>query len=134
VQLDPTTPRTVRIAGVLVCLQGLIGVVFAVVLIIQPGVLSLADRAGEAGFFLLMAAAVIGFGVALVLGKRGARSPAIVVELLLTGIAGYVTVPSRQAGWGILIAAFCIYTLYLLLNANVRDWAMDREPSDKDPD
>lgn len=133
-RLDPTTPRTVRIAGVLVGLQGLVGVVFAVVLIAQPGVLSLADRAGEAGFFLLMAAAVIGLGVALVLGKRGARSPAIVVELLLTGIAGYVTVPSGQTGWGLLIAAFCIYTLYLLLNAGVRDWAMDREPSDKDPD
>lgn len=67
-------------------------------------------------------------------GKRGARSPAVVIELILVGIAGYVTVPSGQVVYGILIAVICVYTLYLLLNAGVRSWVMDAPAADKDPD
>ena len=133
-QLDSDAPRSVRLAGVIVGLQGLVGVVFAVVLLVSPGALNTRDRLGESGFFLLMAAAVIGMGVALVLGKRGARSPAVVTELILIGIAAYVTVPSGRAAYGIPIAAVCVYALYLLLNPRVRDWIMDARTSDKDPD
>lgn len=133
-QLDPDTPRSVRLAGVIVGLQGLAGVVFAVVLLVSPGALTSRDRLGEAGFFLLIAAVVVALGVALVLGKRGARSPAVVVELILVGIAGYVTVPSGRAAYGVPIAIICVYTLYLLLNAGARTWVMDASAADKDPD
>jgi hypothetical protein len=132
---DPSTPTTVRIAGVIVGLQGLVGVVVAVMLLVQPGVLSVTDRLGEAGFFALMAAAVTGFGIALVLGKRGARSPAVLVELLLIGIAAYATVPSKQPLYGIPVAVLCVFVLYLLLNPGARDWVTDRDTSDHhDPD
>lgn len=133
-QLDPDTPRSVRLAGGIVGLQGLAGVVFAIVLLASPGSLTMRDRLGEAGFFLVIAAVVIGLGVALVLGKRGARSPAVVTELILVGIAGYVTVPSGQAAFGVPIAIVCVYALYLLLNADVRNWVMDARTADKDPD
>lgn len=121
-------------AGAVVCLQGLVGVVFAVVLLVTPGSLTTQDRLGESGFFLVMAAGVVALGVALVLGKRGARSPAVVTELILLGIAGYVTVPSHQVAYGVPIAVVCVGTLYLLLSASVRDWVMPKEPSDQDPD
>jgi hypothetical protein len=134
VQLDPETPRNIRWAGGIVAAEGLIGVVFAVVILVAPGSLNTRDRFGEAGFFLLMAAAVVALGIALVLGKRGARSPAVVVELILVGIAGYVTVPSGQIVWGLVIAVVCIYTLFLLLNSDARDWVMGRQTSDQDPD
>lgn len=133
-QLDPDTPRTVRWAGISVAAQGLVGVVFAVVILVAPGSLTTRDRLGEAGFFLLMALAVMALGAALVLGKRGARSPAVVVELILVGIAGYVTVPSGQIVWGLLIAVVGILTLFLLLNSGAREWVMDRQTSDQDPD
>lgn len=126
-RLDPSTPATVRIAGVIVGLQGLAGIVVAVLLLVGPGVLRLSDRLGEAGFFALMAAAVMGFGIALVLGKRGARSPAVLVELLLIGIAGYATVPSSRPEYGIPVAVLCLAVLYLLLNTRGREWAMDQE-------
>ncbi|TDV52476.1 hypothetical protein [Actinophytocola oryzae] len=129
-RLDADAPRTVRIAGAVIGLQGLVGLVFAVVLAFAPGTLTSKDRFGEAGFFALMAAAVIGFGVALVLGRRGARSPAVVVQLILIGIAGYVTVPSGQAAYGIPIAIVCIGVLYLLLNPAARTWVMGREDPD----
>jgi hypothetical protein len=134
VRLDPSTPRTVRAAGALLGLQGLAGLVFAVVLLVQPGVLTVRDRLGEAGFFALIAAAVIGFGVALVLGRRGARSPAVVIELLLIGIAGYATVPSSRPEYGIPVALVCLAVLYLLLNSQARTWYMDLLESDQDPD
>jgi hypothetical protein len=134
VQLDPETPRNIRLAGGLVAAQGLVGVVFAVVVLAAPGSLTMRDRFGEAGFFLLLALTVVALGVALVLGKRGARSPSVVVELILVGIAGYATVPSGQILWGLLIAVVCLYTLFLLLNSHARDWVMDRQTSDKDPD
>jgi hypothetical protein len=130
VRLDPDTPKTVRIAGLLVGLQGLCGIVFAVVLMVQPGVLNAADRYGEAAFFVVLGAGVIGFGAALVLGKRGARSPAVVIELLLLGIAGYATVPSSRPEYGLPVAAVCLFTLYLLLNSGVRDWVMDLQDPD----
>jgi hypothetical protein len=134
VQLDPDTPRSVRLAGGIVGLQGLVGVVFAVVLLVSPGALSTRDRLGESGFFLLIAAVVIAMGVALVFGKRGARSPAVVTELILVGIAGYVTIPSGQAAFGVPIAIVCVYALYLLLNADARNWVMDTQASEQDPD
>jgi hypothetical protein len=130
VRLDPGTPTTVRTAGVLVGLQGLAGIVFAVVVAVQPGALNTADRLGEAGFFAVMAAAVIGFGVALVFGKRGARSPAVVIELLLLGIAGYATVPSSRPEYGIPVAVLCLAVLYLLLNPQGREWVMDQQDPD----
>jgi hypothetical protein len=130
VRLDPGTPTTVRAAGVLVGLQGLAGIAFAIALLVGPGVLTTADRLGEAGFFALMAAAVIGFGVALVFGKRGARSPAVVIELVLLGIAGYATVPSSRPEYGLPVAALCLVVLYLLLNPRGREWVMDREDPD----
>jgi hypothetical protein len=134
VPLDPSTPTTVRAGGLLVGLQGLGGLAFAVVVLVQPGVLTTSDRLGEAGFLALLAAAVIGLGIALVLGKRGARSPAVVVELVLVGIAGYATVPSSRPELGIPFAAFCILVLYLLLNPRARNWVMDLEAADQDPD
>jgi hypothetical protein len=131
VRLDPSTPTTVRVGGILVGLQGLAGIVFAVVLLVQPGVLATSDRLGEAGFFAVMAAAVIGFGIALVFGKRGARSPSVLIELLLLGIAGYATGPSSRPEYGIPVAVLCLLVLYLLLNTRGREWAMDRV---EDPD
>jgi hypothetical protein len=102
--------------------------------VVAPGELTTRDRLGEAGFFALMAAAVVGFGVALVLGKRGARSPAVVIELILIGIAGYVTVPSGQVLYGVPIAIVCVATLYLLLNTRAREWVMDARTANQDPD
>lgn len=130
---DPSTPTTVRAAGAIVGLQGLGGLVFAVVLLVQPGVLRASDRYGEAGFFALLACAVLGFGLALVYGKRGARSPVVVIQLLLLGIAGYATVPSSRPEYGIPVAVVGIVVLYLLLNPRARDWVMD-QPAEKDPD
>lgn len=134
-RLDPETPRTVRAAGVLVGLQGLVGIVFAVVLLVTPGSLRSPDRYGEAAYFAVIGAAVLGCGVALVLGKRGVRSPTTVAEILLLGVAWYAAGPSGRPEYGIPVAVVCVVVLYLLFNAKARVWAMDLPDGAKqDPD
>lgn len=121
---DP--PKNVVVAGVLIALQGLGGLVIAVVLLLRPETATSVERHGEASFLALGAAVVIGFGIALMLGKRGARSPAIVVEILQLGISAYATFPNSLFALGVPAIGSCLWVLYLLLNADVRDWALDR--------
>lgn len=125
-------PRTVIGAGVLVGLQGLVGVVFAVIVLVRafggastPG----NNLYGQAGYFAVLGGAVLGVGIALVLGKQGARSPAVVVEILLFGVALYAIGPSGQPQFGVPVAALSVLVVYLLFTARSREWSLgvDRE-------
>ncbi|MGH4007447.1 MAG: hypothetical protein ACRDTH_04645 [Pseudonocardiaceae bacterium] len=126
---DPTTPRPVRAAGMLVGLQGLAGVAIGV------GMLVLAVR-GRTGPVPILATAVwlAGFGVILlaigfnlVRGRHGARTPAIVAQLLLLGVCWYAAGPSSQPGYGVLAAAFCVAVLVLLLCPPALRWSTGRD-------
>jgi len=70
-------PRSVRVAGVLVAVQGLAGLAFAVaVLVLAFGdTRNAGNLYGEAGFFGIMAAAIIAMAVGLILGHRWTRYP-----------------------------------------------------------
>jgi hypothetical protein len=126
-------PRQVRVAGWSVGLQGLVGVVFAVVLAVQ------ALRAGEgpgsafgaAGYFLIVGAALVGVGIGLVAGKRGARTPAIVAELLLLPVVYSLLGPSKQLVWGIVTGALVIATFLLLISDAARGWSMGLPDRDR---
>jgi hypothetical protein len=133
VRLDTDTPQTVRGAGVLVGLQGLVGIVFAVALLVRAlsGVETIGNLYGEAAYFAIVGAAVVGCGVALVLGKRGARGPTTVVQILLIGVAWYATGPSGRPEYGIPIGAVCVLVLYLLHNVKAREWAVDLPDEDE---
>ena len=141
-RLDPDTPPTVRGAGVLVGLQGLVGVGFAVALLVRAftGADVVGNLYGEAAYFAIIGAAVVGCGIALLLGRRGARGPTTVVEILLLGVAWYATGPSSRPEYGIPVAAVSVVVLYLLYNRRGREWAVDlpgaedaadREPPDR---
>jgi hypothetical protein len=121
----PDAPRPVRVAGLLVLLQGLAGVA-------SGGWLLVAAVRGSTGPVPIGATAawLIGFGVILLVvganlvrGRHGARTPAIVAQLLLLGVCWYATGPSAQPAYGIPAAAFCVAVLVLLFCASVRAWA-----------
>lgn len=123
----PDAPRPVRVAGVLVLLQGLAGVVIG-------GWLLVAALRGSTGPVPIGATAawLIGFGVILVAvgvnlvrSRHGARTPAVVAQLLLLGACWYATGPSSQPAYGIPAAAFCVAVLLLLFCAPARRWAAD---------
>lgn len=119
-------PVTVRGAGALVGLQGLAGLGFAVALLIRAlgGASSAGNNIyGEAAYFAVIGAAVVAVGAALVLGKHWARSPAVVVELLLLGVAWYAAGPSGRPEFGMPIGLVCVLVLYLLFSHRSREWS-----------
>lgn len=129
--MDSDAPLPVRAAAVVVCLQGLavLGAAVLLVVIELRGESRVGNVYAEAGFFALMAAAVIACGVALLLGKQGARSPAVVIQVLLIGVAWYAIGPSSRPAYGIPVAVVAVLTLVLLLGAQARNWASE-EPQD----
>jgi len=136
VRIETDAPKTVRGAGLVVVLQGLVGVVFAVALLIRAfsGAETIGNLYGEAAYFAVLGGAVLGCGVALFLGKRGVRGPVTVIEILLLGVAWYAAGPSGRSEYGIPVAALSLLVLYLLYNVKARVWAEDRQGLDEDPD
>lgn len=127
-------PRRVRLAGVLVALQGLAGVAFAVAVLVLAFGDSGGDSAGgnlfgEAGYFALLGAGVLACGVGLILGKTWARTPTLVIEILLLGVSWYAIGPSSRPAYGFPVAALCLLTLVLLLTAPARSWAEGEGPT-----
>lgn len=121
-------PGSVRLAGGLVAAQGLAGLAFGVALLIRaidgastPG----NNLYGQAGYFGVLFGAVLGCGIGLLLGRRGVRVPAVVINILLLGVAWYAAVPSGRPAIGIPVAALCVLVLALLLGPRARGWAED---------
>lgn len=120
-------PKQVLAAGVVVGLQGLVGVGFAVSLItrVEDSSLGLVAVLGEAGMFLVMGIVVILVGRGLLRGRFWARSPAVVVQMILLPVAYSLLVPSHQPLIGTLVAVIAAGTLYLLLSGAARTWSQD---------
>ena len=121
----------VRIAAAVVCLQGALGVLFALALVLRAtgGVEWVTDVLGEAGYFTVLGGGVFAVGVALLRGHRWARTPALVVQLLLLGVAWYATGPSGRPEYGVPVGLVCLATGAALLSAQARAWAYDAPAS-----
>jgi hypothetical protein len=121
------------VAGALTSLQGLVGLAFAVALVVRsfsadnPG-----EVLGEAAYFAVLSSGVGAAGVGLVLGKHWGRTPAVVVQLLLLGVAWYMYGPSGRQLWGALLGAYVVGTLVLLFTNPVRRWALGVDDADED--
>jgi hypothetical protein len=115
----------VRLAGVLVGVEALLAIAFAVVLVVgatsaeRPG-----DLLGQAGYFLIIGAALAAVGLGLVVGRRWARTPAIVTQLLLLPVVYALLGPSRQLVAGIVAGLFVGGTFMLLISERSRVWSM----------
>lgn len=127
-------PQNVRVAGALVAAQGVVAVVFAVVLAVRAvGAGAQAQGLGlaEGAFFLLMGAGVVAIGLGLVRGRRGVRTPAIVVQLLLLPVVYSLIGPSKQLLLGIGTGAVVILTFMLLISDQARRWSMGEDYPDE---
>jgi uncharacterized membrane protein YhaH (DUF805 family) len=119
-----TPPPQVRFAGVLVGLQGAAAIVFAVLVGIQAAGQSFGSVLGEVGLFVVIGLALVFIGAALAAGRRGARTPAIVTQLLLLPVVYSLIGPSQQLVLGILAGAYVVATFLLLISERSRVWAM----------
>ncbi len=126
---DSAAPRPVRAAGVLVGIQGMAGVVVTGwLLILAPrGAAGLTLTLATAGWFAGSGVALLALGVNLLRGRRGARSPAVVVQLLLLGVAWYAAGPSAQPAYGIPVALFCVTVLVLLFSPPAVRWVTGQD-------
>ena len=118
-----TPPPQVRCAGVLVGLQGVAALVFAVLVGIQAAGRSFGSALGEVGLFFVIGVALVFIGAALSTGRRGARTPAIVTQLLLLPAVYSLIGPSRQVVLGVLAGIYVVATFLLLISERSRVWA-----------
>lgn len=130
-------PPTFRAAGVLVSLEGLVGLVAAAVLLVRALGGSATDSAangyGTAGWFAVVGGAVGGAGIALVLGKRWGRAVALVVQLLLLPVVWSLLTDSHQPIYGALLGVAVVAILALLFSPASSQW-MAAEYSHLDDD
>lgn len=121
-----------RLAGILVGLQGLLSVGFAVALGVRPEApeVSVGSVLGEAGYFVVIGAALLAVGIGLVRGRRWARTPAIVTQLLLLPAVYSLIGPSRQLVLGLVALAYVGSTFMLLISERSREWSMGLDAPD----
>jgi hypothetical protein len=120
-------PVSVRIAGVLVGVQGLAGFGYAIAVLVGAFTHTrgaVGNLYAEAGFFAIMGAIIVTVAVGLLRGQPWTRTPAAVLQLIFLGIAWYVFGPSGQVVVGVATAVFCVATLVLLFTAQARAWAI----------
>lgn len=125
---DVAAPLPVRVAGALVGTQGVAGVVVAVVLLLA-GSDGPVPVFATAVWFAAFGALVLAVGVNLVRGRTGARTPAVVIQVLLLGVCWYAAGPSGRPGYGIPAALFCAAVLALLFSSPAVRWATARDRS-----
>jgi hypothetical protein len=129
------TPRSVRIAGLITTLQAVAGLLFVTALLIRGttgdlggvGTLNRASTFGEAGYYGLLSAGVLAAGIGLLNGKHWARTPSLLLQLLLLGTAWYAFGPSGQPLIALVLAAPAVAVLYLLFNREGRQWAFEAD-------
>jgi hypothetical protein len=125
-------PRQVKLAGALVGVQGLLGLGFAAALVVRTFApdAAVGNILGEAAYFVVIGAALVAVGIGLLTGRRWARTPAIVTQLLLLPVVYSLLGPSRQLVLGIVAGAFVITTFLLLISEASRAWWIGLDPPD----
>jgi hypothetical protein len=77
---------------------------------------------GTSAWFALAGGAVLAAGWALLTGRHWGRGLAVFAELLLLGVAYYLTTGSHRAPIGIAVAAFSLIPLALLFSPAALHW------------
>jgi len=131
--MTPVSPPSVRRAAALVGLQGAVGVVAAVVLLVR-GFTGADQRVvngfGTAGWFALIGAVLLTAAWALWTGRRWARGIAIYAQMLLLPVSWYVGVGSHRWIYAVPVALISVAILVLLFSRSTIDWLTSRPESE----
>ena len=119
-------PRAVRVVGVVVALEGLAALVFAIAVLIRAlGVGAGATYLyGEFGFFLVLTAGILAVAGGLLLGYRWSRTPAAVIQVLLIVVGCYALGPTQLVVPAVVTVVLGVAALVLLFTAPARAWAV----------
>lgn len=127
----PAPPRTVRIAALVTIAEAVVGLCFVIALVVRGltgdlggvGTLNQTKTYGEAGYYAVISAAVLAAGIGMWRGHFWARTPSLLLQLLLLGAAWYATVPSERPLVGVVIAVPAVAVLWLMFNRAGRVWS-----------
>ena len=117
-------PRALRVAWVIAALEGTLGLVMAVVLVVREAGghhEAAISGYGTAAWFAVMGGAVAAAGWALWNGRRWGRGIAVFANLLLLGVAWYVFT-SGQLRYAVAVGVVAIAVLALLFSPAVLGW------------
>ncbi|GAB3484879.1 hypothetical protein [Amycolatopsis cihanbeyliensis] len=129
-------PGEVRLAGVLTALPGLAMLALAALLVVSSfsGTSEIGGNNvyAEAGYYFALAAGTLACAAGLLLGKTWARSPGVVVALIMAGVGWYATGPSGRPGFGIPLIAVGVLTVVLLFRRRSRAWVLGQEDGESE--
>ncbi|RSM72069.1 hypothetical protein DL991_33775 [Amycolatopsis sp. WAC 01375] len=129
-KLSPA-PREVRLAGAVTALPGLALIVFAILLLVN-GQAGPENLLAEVAYYLVLAAGTLACAVGLAMGKTWARSPGVVVALILVGVGWYGAGPSGQPLWGVPLALIGVAVIVLLFRRPSRAWALGMQDGESE--
>ena len=115
-------PTSVRAAAWVAVAQSVIVVVVAVGVIVARQDADLKWALATAAYFVVLAVLIGAVGRGLLQGRRWARTPAIVVQIIFALTGFYLAVPSARVLPGIALIAIGAGTLALLLGKASNDW------------
>lgn len=125
VKTNADPPRPVRVAAVLVGLEGAAAVVAAVAFVVR-GFAGTDQRIvngfGNAAWFGILGSAVLAAAWALWTGRRWGRGIAVFTQLLILPVTWYVGVGSHRWFYGIPVAAVALAALLLLFSPATLRW------------
>lgn len=127
-------PREVRVAGAIAALPGFILMAFGFLLLAAsfntPEMTS--GVYAQVGYYVVLGLATAACAGGLLLGKTWARSPVVVIALIMIGVGWYVTGPSGQAGFGVPVIIGGVAILVLLFRRPSRAWALGQLPGESE--
>ncbi|MDF0528922.1 hypothetical protein P0W64_08240 [Tsukamurella sp. 8F] len=124
----PASPRTARIAGGLIAVEGAAGLVVGVVELIRgltAGAESPRGAYGLAFWLIPMGAAVLAGGWALWTGRRWGRTLGVLANLLLLPVGYSMAFPSGRPLLGLPVLVLAVAVLVLLFSPGTVGW-LDR--------
>ncbi|WP_156665308.1 hypothetical protein [Rhodococcus phenolicus] len=131
-------PPTVRIAGSLVVLEGVVAIAFAVYSVVRA-LSGTHDQSVTNGYGLalwlgILFGGVLAAGIALLRGKRWGRAVAVVAQLLLLPVAWSLLTDSHQVVLGIVLAVIVLPALVLLFAPQTTTWLAEDYAPDAEPE
>lgn len=132
---DPP-PTAVRRAGLVVALEGAVGVVAAGVFLVR-GLAGAEDAGfindfGTAAWFAILGGGVLAGGLALVRGRRWGRAIAVVAQILLIPVAFALLTDSGRPYFGAPLLIVVVIVLVLLFSPSSVRWLSGEAAPDAD--
>src|SRR5699024_9590433 len=119
----------------LTALPGLTLLVFGVLLVVNSGdepVMGGTILAAEIIYYVVLALGALACAVALLLCKTWARSPAVVVNLVVSSVGWYAAGPSDRSAIGVPIMLIGLAVIVLLFREPSRAWVLGQQEGESE--